>query len=170
MQKQIFRRQLGQQEKLIKIMQTSGTGVSEDRIIALEKKVREMEALATGLINELLDLKSNFSMLSKVSDEFSRQDLKWGPIMQDSAAPVLADPSTALSVSAPSGSGTVIRPKGARQPDVPAVTAEPAMARIMQSDGTMKFEIRCGDTSPIDSSTGYGPTRMAHLPGANRTL
>jgi uncharacterized membrane protein len=162
--------QLDHQEKLIKIMETSITGVSEDRIAALEHNVREMEALVRGLVQELLDLKSIARMMSRATGERSNQEPEPGPIVQDSASAALADPSTALSVAVPSESSTVIRPRGARRPDLPAATAEPAMARIMQSDGTMKFEVRCGDKSPIDSSTGYGPTRMAHLTRAKRTL
>jgi hypothetical protein len=75
-----------------------------------------------------------------------------------------------MSVSDPSGNGTVFSPESARRPGIPAVTAESSMASIMQSDGTMKFEIRRGAASPIESSAGYGPKRMAHLPGKNRTL
>ena len=151
-------------------MQTSGTVISEDRIIALEKKVREMEVLATELINEMLDLKSNFRRMLREVGERSPRHPEPESIIQDPASPALADPSTEMSVSDPSGNSTVIRPKGARQPYVPAVAADAAMASIMQSDGTMKFEIRRGSANPIESSAGYGPTRMAHLPGKNRTL
>ena len=168
--KQIFRRQLDQQEKLITIMQPSENSISEDRIISLEKKVREMEAMASGLINEMLDLKSNFRMMSREAGERSRQHPEPVSIIQDPASPVVADPSTEMTVSDPSGNGTVFRPQGTRQPGNPAVPAEASMASIMQSDGTMKFEIRRGAASPIESSAGYGPKRMAHLPGKNRTL
>ena len=168
--KQIFWRQLDQQEKLITIMQTSGINVSEDRIIALEKKVREMEALSTGLINEMLDLKSNFRMMSREAGERSRQHPDPVSIIREPASPAVADPSPEMSVSDPSGNVTVFHPQGERQPGIPAATAEAAMASIMQSDGTMKFEIRRGASSPIESTAGYGPKRMAHLPGKNRTL
>ena len=33
------------------------------------------------------------------------------------------------------------------------------MARIMQPDGTMKLEIRRGDSTPIDAGVGYGRAR-----------
>lgn len=168
--KQIFRRQLIQQEKLITIMQPSDNSVSEDRIIALEKKVREMEALSTGLINEMLDLKSNFRMMSREAGERSRQHPEPVSIIQDPAFPAVADQSTEMSVSDPSGNGIVFLRQSARQPGIPAVPAESSMASIMQTDGTMKFEIRRGTASPIESSAGYGPKRMAHLPGKNRTL
>ncbi len=168
--KQIFRRQLDQQEKLITIMQPSGNSISEDRIISLEKKVREMETLSTGLINEMLDLKSNFRMMSREAGERNPQYSEPVSIIRDPASPAVADPSIEMSVSDPSGNETVFRPQGARQPDIPAVPAEASMASIMQSDGTMKFEIRRGAASPIESSAGYGPKRMAHLPGKNRTL
>jgi hypothetical protein len=150
------------QENLITIMEPSITGVSEDRIAALEHKVREMEALVRGLIQEMLDLKSIARMMSREAGERSHQEPEPEPIVQDSASADQADLSTALPVSAPSDSSTVIRPRGVFQPDLPAATAQPAMARIMQSDGTMKLEVRCGDRNQTDSSSGYSPTRMAH--------
>jgi hypothetical protein len=76
--------------------------------------------------------------------------------VQGAAAPVQAGPSSSPSVAAPSGGSTVIRPKGARQPDVPAEPAEPAMDMIMQQDGTMKLEPRRGDKNYIVASAGYG--------------
>jgi uncharacterized coiled-coil protein SlyX len=145
--------ELDQQEKLIKMMETSGTGVSEDRIASLEKKVRDMEALVKGLTQELLDLKSIAMKMSKQTEERSRQQLVRGPIVQGASAPAQAAPSP--SVAAPSGGSTVIRPKG-RQPDVPAEPAEPAMDMIMQQDGTMKLEPRRGDKNYIVASAGYG--------------
>jgi len=151
-------------------MENSGNSVSEDRIIELEKKVRVMEALTSGLINEMLDLKSNFRMMSRDAGERDRQHPDPESIIQDPASPAMVDPSTDISVSDLSGSGIVIRPQGARQPGIPAVKAQAAMASIMQSDGTMKFEIRRGAARPIESSAGYGPKRMAHMPGKNRTL
>jgi hypothetical protein len=143
-----------QQEKMITIMEISGTGVSEDRITALEKKVRDMEALVNGLIEELLDFKAIAMTMSRQDGERSRQELKQGPVVRSTTSPVLAGPS-----ASPSAGSILILPRGARQPDVPVVPAEPAMARIMQSDGTMKLEPRYGDKSPIDSSAGYGRNR-----------
>ncbi len=151
-------------------MENSGTGVSGDRINELGKKVREMEALTAGLINEMLDLKSNFRMMSRETGERSRQHPEQESIIRDPASPAPADPSTDMSISDLSGSGTAFRHLGACQPGIPAVTAKAAMASIMQSDGTMKFEIRHGAASPIESSAGYGPERMAHMPGKKRTL
>ena len=118
-------------------MEISGTGVSEDRIAALEKRVQEVDALVKGLIEELLDLKALAMKMSREDGERRRQELKRGPVVLGTASPVLAGPSASSSAAAPSDGTTVIRPRGARQPDVPA---EPAMARIMQDDGTMKFE------------------------------
>ena len=130
-------------------MMESGTGAAtEDRIAALEKKMREMEALVKGLTQELLDLKSITMKMSKQTDERSRQELKRGPIVQQQEAP---------AVSAPSATGsTVIRPKGARQPEAPAAPPEPIMDMIMQPDGTMKLEPRRGDKDYIVASAGYG--------------
>jgi hypothetical protein len=131
-------------------MEILGTGISEDRIAALERKVRDMEALVNGLLEELLDFKAIAMTMSRQDGERSRQEMKQGPVVPDTVS---------SSVAAPSAGSTVILPKSARQPDVPVVSAEPAMARIMQDDGTMKLEPRYGDRSPIDSSRGYGRNR-----------
>jgi hypothetical protein len=141
--------ELDQQEKLIQMME--GSGASEDRIAALEKKVREMEALVKGLTQELLDLKSIAMKMSKQTEERSRQELKRGPIVQSTSPSASSAPSAGIS----SSGSTVIRPKG-RQPDVPAEPAEPAMDMIMQQDGTMKLEPRRGDKDYIVASAGYG--------------
>jgi len=146
--------ELDQQEKLIQMMEGSA---SEDRIAALEKKVREMEALVKGLTQELLDLKSVAMKMSKQTEERRMQELKRGPIVQGSpgAAP-------AASAQSPSGS-TVIRPKS-RAPEEPAAPAEPVMDMIMQPDGTMKLEPRRGDKDYIVARAGYGQGKKGSRP------
>ena len=139
--------ELDQQEKLIQMMESSGA--SEDRIAALEKKVREMEALVKGLTQELLDLKSIAMKMSKQTEERSRQELKRGPIVQS------AQPSAAAPSAPAAGGSTVIRPKN-RAAEAPAEPAEPAMDMIMQPDGTMKLEPRRGEKDYIVASAGYG--------------
>ena len=139
--------ELDQQEKLIQMMESSGA--SEDRIAALEKKVRDMEALVKGLTQELLDLKSIAMKMSKQTEERSRQELKRAPIVQG------AQPSSAAPTFSSTSGSTVIRPKG-RPSDVPATPAEPAMDMIMQPDGTMKLEPRRGEKDYIVASAGYG--------------
>jgi hypothetical protein len=143
------------QEILITSMEISETGISEDRIAALEKRLREMEALVNGLIDELLDFKAVAKTMSRQSEERSRQELKQGPVVRGTSSPATSSPSVAASTE-PS---TIIRPRGARQPDVPAAPAEPEMVRIMQTDGTMKMEPRWA-AGTIDSSSGYGRNKM----------
>jgi len=150
--------ELDHQEKLIQMMESPGA--SEDRIAALEKKVKEMEALVKGLTQELLDLKSIAMKMSKQTEERSRQELKRGPIVQQGAAPAVS----AAAPSYPSASGsTVIRPKS-RAPEAPAAPAEPAMDMIMQPDGTMKLEPRRGDKDYIVASAGYGRNKKGGGP------
>ena len=146
--------ELDQQERMIQMMEGSA---SEDRIAALEKKVKEMEALVKGLTQELLDLKSVAMKISKQTEERSRQELKRGPIVQGtSGAP--AEPAA----QSPSGS-TVVRPKG-RAPEAPAAPAEPIMDMIMQPDGTMKLEPRRGDKDYIIARAGYGQGKKGARP------
>jgi len=140
------------------MMENSGIGAAtEDRIAALEKKMREMEALVKGLTQELLDLKSVAMKMSKQTEERSRQELKRAPSV------VTGSPSyQAADAGSQSSSGsTVVMRKGARQPDVPATPPEPAMDLIMQQDGTMKLEPRRGDKDYIVARAGYGQKKGA---------
>ena len=146
--------ELDQQERLIQMMEGSA---SEDRIAALERKVKEMEALVKGLTQELLDLKSVAMKMSKQTEERRLQELKRGPIVQGSQGAAPAAP-------APSASGsTVIRPKS-RAPEAPAAPAEPVMDMIMQPDGTMKLEPRRGDKDYIVARAGYGQGKKGARP------
>ncbi|HMA05235.1 MAG TPA: hypothetical protein VKO45_04845 [Methanomicrobiales archaeon] len=87
-----------------------------DRVSELENKVREMEALIKGLTNELLDLKS---IVERLNSRF-----------EEKRPPLLTRPQGRVSVS----------PRG--QPGEGAPASEGELARIMQSDGTMKEERR----------------------------
>ncbi|MFA4877607.1 MAG: hypothetical protein WC586_09340 [Methanoregula sp.] len=142
--------ELDEQERTITMMESSGPG--EERIAALERKVREMEALVKGLTQELLDLKSIAMKMSKQTEERSRQELRRGPVVQGSPQ---AAPSAAPQPTTSASGTTVIRPKGS-QTAAPAEPAEPAMDLIMQPDGTMKLEPRRGDKDYIVASAGYG--------------
>ncbi|MHB8164444.1 MAG: hypothetical protein ACYDDV_08845 [Methanoregula sp.] len=139
------------------MLENSGIGAAtEDRIAALEKKMREMEALVKGLTQELLDLKSIAMKMSKQTDERRLQELKRGPtVVQNQSAP------SADAGSVSSSGSTVVMRKGARQPDVPEAPPEPVMDLIMQQDGTMKLEPRRGDKDYIVARAGYGQKKGA---------
>jgi len=131
----------------------------EDRLAALERKIKEQEALVKGITEELLDLKSIVMKLSKATEERSRQELKrvqaGGTVIQPAtaAAPGPQAPAPAA------GSTVVMRPKSARVEA--AKPEEPAMDMIMQPDGTMKLEPRRGDKNYIVASAGYGRKKGA---------
>jgi len=113
---------------------------TEERVVSLERKMKEMEALVKGLTEELLDLKSIAMRLNKFSEE-RRQELKMmKPLAQ-----------------AESGSGTVVMQKKGITPEQPLVAAveEKRMDMIMQPDGTMKMEERRGDNHYIVASAGF---------------
>ena len=113
---------------------------TEERVVALERKMKEMEALVKGLTEELLDLKSIAMRLNKFSEE-RRQELK---MMKPQAQPE-------------SGSGTVVMQKKGTAPERVAapVVEEKHMDMIMQPDGTMKMEERRGDNHYIVASAGF---------------
>jgi hypothetical protein len=121
---------------------------AEERVAALEKRVRDMDALVKGLMAELLDLKTATMAITRQARERTIP----GPVLET----VVAAPSESPSIAVSSGGTTVIRPKGASLQDAPAAPAEPAMARIMQADGTMKMEPRYGDKRTVDTSSGSG--------------
>jgi hypothetical protein len=133
-------------------MEISRTGVPEDRIAALEKRVREMDALVRGLIDELLDFRAIAMTMSRGIGKDNAEEVSAGSAVWATASP---------SIAAPAGGSTVIRLSGAHPSGVTAIPAEPAMVRIIQADGTMKMEARYGERSPIDSSAGYGRTRKS---------
>jgi hypothetical protein len=129
---------------------SAGGAAGDDRIAALERKIKEMEALVKGITEELLDMKSIVMKLSKASEERSRQELKRvQPIVQG------AQPQAGGGGPAAGGSTVVMRPKSARTGE-PAKPEEPSMDMIMQPDGTMKLEQRRGDKNYIVASAGYG--------------
>lgn len=130
-------------------MEISTNGEAEGRIAALEKRVRDMEALVKGLTAELLDLRTVVMALSRQDGGRSRQELKKGTVVRGTDSPLLAGPSATPSVAVPADDRTVILQKGVNRQDVPVAPAEPAMVRIMQSDGTMKMEIRRGNKKTI---------------------
>jgi hypothetical protein len=129
-------------------MEITRNTAPEDRITTLEIRIRNLDALVRGLIEEVLDLKASAKTLSRLGSERSRQDLRQGTITPETEAQEPVSPVTAPAPDA----RTVIRPSAKSQPDV---LTEPAMVRIMQPDGTMKMEPRTGDRT-IDSSHGQG--------------
>jgi hypothetical protein len=116
-------------------------GSTEERVAALEKKMKEMEALVKGLTEELLDLKSIAMRLNKVSEE-RRQELK------------MMKPATPGDTS---GSTVIMQKKGGPAPErvTAPVPEEKRMDMIMQPDGTMKMEERRGDDQYIVASAGF---------------
>ena len=151
-------------------METSKTDVSEARIRALEKKVQDIEPLVNGLIEETRDLRSVFLRILREDEEFSRQERNRETIVWATASLTPGVPTTSLSdADSPCGS-TGIQPGDAPRPEVTAAPADHSMVMIMQADGTMKMEPRCGDRNQTDSTGGYGPERMAHLSRATRKL
>jgi hypothetical protein len=130
-------------------MEISANSEAEERIAALERRIRDMEALVRGLTAELLDLKKVAMGISRQDGERSRQDLKKGTVVRGTIAPELAGRSESPSpAAAPADEKVVIRPKGADKQEELNTPAEP-MVRIMQSDGTMKMEPRRGNRKMI---------------------
>jgi len=124
----------------------------EERISALEKKVRDQDALIKGLTEEFLDLKSITMRLNKVTER---------PEVKVNRPPVAAG----------SGTGTVVVAKrpapatGARAPPPP----EPEkLEMIMQPDGTLKPEKRLVSSDYIVASAAYSKKGKQQSQGAGK--
>jgi hypothetical protein len=148
--------ELDEQEKKIHMMKDDatapgnpGAGSTEERIVFLEKKSKEIEALVKGLTEELLDLKAITMRLSRSAE--SRADIRR---VQPAAQP-------GAPAAAPSPGSTVVMQKRGRgeAPAAPAAQASPApdegMDLIMQTDGTMKMEKRRGDRQYIIATGNF---------------
>jgi hypothetical protein len=121
------------QEKDMEIIKDKDSAAApvDERVAALEKKMRELEALVKGLTEELLDLKSIAMRLSKASEE-RRAELRMP--RQAAAAPAAGPQLTVQKKPAI----TVGAPRTAPPPP-----PEPEkMEMIMQPDGTLKPEKR----------------------------
>lgn len=127
------------QEILIRIMEITATGSAEERIESLENKVRQMGTLVSGLLNELLDLKTVYAKMAADPGHYRCQ----------------AEETPAAPDAVASEGCTPVRPTINRT-DVPDTPKEPEMVRIMQADGTMKMEPRVGDPGMTGHTAGYG--------------
>ena len=121
----------------IRVMEISTDNEAEERIAALERKMRDMDALVRGLTAELLDLKTVSMAMSRQDAERSRQDLKQGTVVRSTISPPLAAPSASQPVAVPSEDSTAIPAGSVSRTDAPVTPAEPAMVR-------MKLEARYG--------------------------
>ena len=129
---------------------------SNSKVIALERRVRELEAMHKGMMEEMLDLKSVTRKLARSIEEWEKDEVQPVEIKVPDARPR----SRVLS------EGVV--PQARRRevvstpaPEVP-VEAEPEvdtsdMDLIMQPDGTLKPERRSGNDY-IVASSGYAPS------------
>ncbi len=122
----------------------SGPSSSDDsRIGALERRVRELEAVVKGLTEEVLDLKALTLKLAKTAERQEPQGVS------------RAEPGRTIE-SASSAPTILVRPRNAEKlvplpesPSRPRAALEPVPAAangeldlIMQPDGTIKPEIR----------------------------
>ena len=139
-------------------MESSGTGEVEDRIAALEKRLRGMDSLVKGLLDELLDFKAIAMTMSPQTGEFPPQELYQGSMVSGTTSPCFVSPGEDSAAA---------RVNGVPRPDIPVAPGEPAMVRIMQADGTMKMEPRYGDKTSTDSTRGY---RYARKGTAGRSI
>jgi hypothetical protein len=119
--------------------------VAEDaRIGALERRVRELEAVVKGLTEEVLDLKA---LTLKMAKSAERHD---GPApVRAGSGRTIEPPSSAPTILVRPRNAGKLAPLPASSSRTPPAPAEPApaipageMDLIMQPDGTIKPELR----------------------------
>lgn len=131
----------------------------DERVAALEKKVREIDALVKGLTEELLDLKSVAMKLSKVSEERTRAEMRMAkPAAVPGTGPVILQKK-------PAGSPASQRPAQA-QAQAPVETAPEKMDMIMQPNGTLAPEKR-KNSDYIIASAGFSKKKQ-NIGGAGK--
>ena len=118
--------------------------VSEDRIIALERDLKEISGLVRGLTAEVLDLKACVQKFSKFTDDgplFRREEVKSKNYPVVESPKVVAERKSAEKVRSALKEDT----KEELPEEIP----------IMQPDGTIKREVKAGDDMIVaDHRTG----------------
>jgi len=131
----------------------------DERVAALEKKMREIEAMVKGLTEELLDLKSVTMKLSKASEERTRAEMRMGK----AAAPTPGGP--VILQKKP-----VATPPPQRPAPAPVETAPEKMDMIMQPNGTLAPEKR-KNSDYIIASAGFSKKKQSAAgPGKKNDL
>lgn len=133
-----------EQMREVERVPAGAAGMEDARASALERRIRELEAVVKGLTEEVLDLKALTLKLAKTAErhEGSSPSARSG---QGRAAE--AAPSTPTVLVRPRNAGKLspmpaAPPRSFPIPDsVPAASAE-EMEMIMQPDGTIKPELR----------------------------
>ncbi|MCU0632095.1 MAG: hypothetical protein MUC66_03855 [Methanolinea sp.] len=121
----------------------------DERVAALEKKVREIDALVKGLTEELLDLKSVAMKLSKASEERTRAEMRMGkPAAPPMSGPVILQKKPAAA------------PATQRSAQAPVETAPEKMDMIMQPNGTLAPEKR-KNSDYIIASAGFSKKKQS---------
>lgn len=125
----------------MEIMRDNRSNSLDERVTAVERKIKEMEALLKGLTDELLDLKSVAMRLSK--SEERRTETR-------TIKPSSSQSNTVITQKKP-----VTTQSGMRVPQ-PAPEKEPEkMDMIMQPNGTLAPERR-KSSDYIVAAAGYG--------------
>lgn len=127
------------------------------RVIALERRVRELEAMQKGLMEELLDLKSVTRKLARSIEEQEREEIQpvemkapdARPRSRAASAGVVPEVTVRRAARAPAAE---VPPEPEPEPEID----QSDMDLIMQPDGTLKPEKRSGNDYIIASS-GYAP-------------
>ncbi len=154
-------RELAAREKEMETMKDSelppvpetGEDERDVRLRDLDRRVRELEALVKGLMEEVLDLKSVTMKILREGEERRKK-----PVVieeRKSGTTIRAEPRTAAEPKAARAAApqTSARPAEKRRPE--PVPDDADMDLIMQNDGTLKREPR-RPSEFIVASTGTG--------------
>lgn len=132
----------------------------DERVAALEKKMKETDAMVKGLTEELLDLKSVVMKISKVSEERARAEMR---MSKPPAPPVAGGP--VILQKKPAAAPSQQKPTQA-----PIEAAAEKMDMIMQPNGTLAPEKR-KNSDYIIASAGFSKKKQGSSgPGKKNDL
>jgi len=125
-------------------VELSGSDAGENRLAALETRIGGVGVLVKKFTADLLDLKGDYREMSREHSEHPVQEHGFLECaMPDGTAPQERDCTTV-----PAGLPRAV------EPALPAPDA-PVMVMIMQTDGTMKPEVRRGSKNCLSAPVGY---------------
>ncbi|MBP2133932.1 hypothetical protein J2128_001886 [Methanomicrobium sp. W14] len=138
--------------------------VSEERVLKIERDLKEIDGLVRGLTAEMLDLKACVQKISKAVDMNSAQakvpaDSKSKKYPLVESPKVVAERKSALKSDA-----------SPKQEEADDFDEDPGEAMIIQPDGTMKRETKIGDDMIIADNKGGGNRNMMRRRGERDSI
>ena len=143
----------GKKEKILTRMENSGSDAGGNRVAALEKKVNGVEALVREFTQEL---RISRPLQRRCPWKPKNAACRNSPVCRGQVPTCPAPLPLAGQPRSRRTAARLVRGAGLCRDTGPRTRDEPLMDMIMQTDGTMKPEIRRGSRNCIVAPVGYG--------------